>query len=99
VQRVRDHCAASLFATNTTKLAGGVPGIGKTQLSMQAVLDVQIPAELGGIDGEAVYLDTEGSLMPARIAQMATALESHLQALVQVSEVLFTCVCQFMVQS
>lgn len=64
--------------------AGGVPGVGKTQLCMQLALDVQIPSALGGVEGEAVYIDTEGSLMMPRLHAMATALSTHVQALVKV---------------
>jgi RecA/RadA recombinase len=41
---------------------------------MQLALDVQIPRQLGGVEGSALYLDTEGSLMPLRMEQMAAAL-------------------------
>ena len=57
----------------------GVPGIGKTQLSMQLAVDVQIPTAFGGISGEAVYIDTEGSLMVDRLAQIAGSLVAHLR--------------------
>lgn len=57
----------------------GVPGIGKTQLSMQLALDVQIPRIFGGVGGEAVYIDTEGSLMVDRLAQIAVGLIAHLR--------------------
>ncbi|KAG5189967.1 Rad51-like protein c [Tribonema minus] len=56
----------------------GTPGIGKTQFGMQLAVDVQIPVLFGGVGGEAVYIDTEGSFTPERVAQMADALVSHL---------------------
>lgn len=56
----------------------GVPGVGKTQLGMQLALDVQIPGVFGGVGGEAVYIDTEGSFMLERCCQMADALLAHL---------------------
>ena len=59
----------------------GVPGIGKTQLGMQLSLDVQIPACFGGVAGSAIYIDTEGSFVVARIREMAQALVRHLQEL------------------
>ncbi len=49
----------------------GVPGIGKTGLAMQLCVNVQIPAAFGGAEGEAVYIDTEGSLVVGRLAQLA----------------------------
>ena len=61
-------------------VAGGSPGVGKTQLCMQLALDVQIPPELGGVAGEALYIDTEGSMMANRLDQIATSLHKHLKA-------------------
>ncbi|XP_042052045.1 DNA repair protein RAD51 homolog 3-like [Salvia splendens] len=52
---------------------GGVPGIGKTQLGIQLAVNVQIPAEYGGLAGKAVYIDTEGSFMVERVLQIAEA--------------------------
>jgi len=59
----------------------GVPGVGKTQLGMQIAVDVQIPACFGGLEGEAVYIDTEGSFMLERLVDIADALVAHVQAL------------------
>ena len=55
--------------------------MGKTQLCMQLVLNVQIPKELGGVDGTAAYIDAEGSMVPARLEEMAVALHRHLQGM------------------
>lgn len=52
---------------------GGVPGIGKTQLGIQLAINVQIPANYGGLGGKAVYIDTEGSFMVERALQLAEA--------------------------
>uniref|UniRef100_A0A6A7G8M4 DNA repair protein RAD51 homolog 3 n=1 Tax=Hirondellea gigas TaxID=1518452 RepID=A0A6A7G8M4_9CRUS len=52
----------------------GVPGIGKTQIGIQLACDAQIPACLNGPEGKVVYIDTEGSFMPSRAAQIAHAL-------------------------
>ena len=57
----------------------GVPGIGKTQLGMQLAVDVQIPKEFGGLGGQAVYIDTEGSFMAERVEEIAHACLEHLQ--------------------
>ncbi|XP_042298426.1 DNA repair protein RAD51 homolog 3 [Sceloporus undulatus] len=55
----------------------GAPGIGKTQLCMQLAVDVQIPECFGGLAGEAVFIDTEGSFMVDRVADMAAACVQH----------------------
>ena len=61
-----------------TELAG-MPGSGKTQLGMQVAVDAQIPLNMGGVQGETLYLDTEGSFSPERCYSMAQALVSHVQ--------------------
>jgi RAD51-like protein 2 len=61
-----------------TELAG-MPGSGKTQLGMQVAVDAQIPLPLGGVEGETLYIDTEGSFSPERCYSMAQALVSHVQ--------------------
>ncbi|GJP30012.1 hypothetical protein CLOM_g22035 [Closterium sp. NIES-68] len=58
----------------------GPPGVGKTQLGMQLAINVQTPAVLGGVEGEAVYIDTEGSFMVERAAAMADAWAAHCNA-------------------
>ncbi|CAI5520794.1 unnamed protein product [Closterium sp. Naga37s-1] len=58
----------------------GPPGVGKTQLGMQLAINVQTPAVLGGVEGEAVYIDTEGSFMVERAAEMADAWVAHCNA-------------------
>ncbi|XP_042548494.1 DNA repair protein RAD51 homolog 3 isoform X3 [Dipodomys spectabilis] len=62
----------------TTEICG-VPGVGKTQLCMQLAVDVQIPECFGGVAGEAVFIDTEGSFMVDRVIDIATACIQHLQ--------------------
>ncbi|XP_026636492.1 DNA repair protein RAD51 homolog 3 isoform X1 [Microtus ochrogaster] len=64
--------------TKTTEVCG-VPGVGKTQLCMQLAVDVQIPECFGGVAGEAVFIDTEGSFMVDRVATLATACIQHLR--------------------
>lgn len=56
----------------------GCPGIGKTQISTQLCVSVQIPHAFGGLEGEAVYVDTEGSFMAERAHDMARACVDHL---------------------
>ena len=47
--------------------------------SMQLAVDVQIPECFGGVEGEAVFIDTEGSFMVDRVVDLATACIQHLQ--------------------
>jgi len=46
-------------------------GSGKTQLAHQIAVDVQLPPDQGGLNGEAVYIDTESTFRPERIVDMA----------------------------
>jgi len=48
---------------------------------MQAAVDATLPAGFGGVDGHAVYIDTEGSFAPDRCAQMAGALHRHVRGM------------------
>ncbi len=49
-------------------------GSGKTQLGHQLSVNVQLPKEEGGLDGTAIYIDTENTFRPERIEHMSTAL-------------------------
>ncbi|NXF87064.1 RA51C protein, partial [Eubucco bourcierii] len=61
----------------------GAPGVGKTQLCMQLAVDVQIPECFGGVAGEAVFIDTEGSFMVDRVVDIATACVQHCQLIAE----------------
>jgi DNA repair protein RadA len=53
--------------------AFGSYGSGKTQLGLTLAVNVQLPLEMGGAEGKAVYIDTEGTFRPERIRQIAEA--------------------------
>lgn len=53
----------------------GLPGVGKTQLCMQLCVDARLPESFGGVAGESVYIDTEGSFSPERCHTMAQVRE------------------------
>ena len=54
--------------------AYGAFGSGKTQLAFQLSLNVQLPIEKGGLDGNCLYIDTEATFRPDRIIQMAKSM-------------------------
>lgn len=56
-----------------TEFAGEF-GTGKTQIAHQAAVDVQLPVDQGGLNGEVVYIDTESTFRPERIVDMAKAV-------------------------
>ncbi len=53
-----------------TEFAGEF-GTGKTQLAHQIAVDIQLPPDQGGLNGEVVYIDTESTFRPERIVDMA----------------------------
>ena len=46
-------------------------GTGKSQICQQLCVTVQLPVEQGGLDGGALYIDTENTFRPDRIKQIA----------------------------
>lgn len=55
---------------------------GKTQIMHQLCVTVQLTKEQGGLEGNALYIDTEGTFRPERIVQMAEGLDmDHQQVL------------------
>jgi DNA repair protein RadA len=52
----------------------GEYGSGKTQLGLQLCVNVQLPPEKGGLNGYAVFIDTENTFRPQRILQLAKAV-------------------------
>ncbi len=50
-------------------------GSGKSQIAHQAAVNVQLPEEEGGLFGSCVYIDTENTFRPERIAQMVEGLD------------------------
>ncbi|MCA9485459.1 MAG: DNA repair and recombination protein RadA, partial [Nanoarchaeota archaeon] len=57
--------------------AYGAFGSGKTQLALTLAVNTQLPKEQGGVNGKAVYIDTEGTFRPDRIRQLADALGAN----------------------
>ena len=49
-------------------------GSGKSQICHQLCVNVQLPPEQGGLDGAALYIDTENTFRTERIFQMAQNL-------------------------
>ncbi|MHC1570892.1 MAG: DNA repair and recombination protein RadA [Methermicoccaceae archaeon] len=52
-------------------------GSGKTQIAHQLSVNVQLPRELGGLEGSAVIIDTENTFRPERISQMVEGLKER----------------------
>ncbi|OGD46189.1 DNA repair and recombination protein RadA [Candidatus Bathyarchaeota archaeon RBG_16_48_13] len=52
----------------------GEYGTGKSQICHQLCVNVQLPTKLGGLEGGALYIDTENTFRIERITQMASHL-------------------------
>ncbi|GLC45214.1 DNA repair protein rad51c [Pleodorina starrii] len=81
--RELDELLGGGVATGQVTEFCGVPGVGKTQLGMQLAVNVQIPAALAGAQGQAVYVDTEGSFMVERCADIAEGAVRHVTAMAE----------------
>jgi len=57
--------------------AFGAYGSGKTQLGLTLAVNTQLPADKGGTNGKAVFIDTEGTFRPARIKQIAEGIGAN----------------------
>jgi len=58
-----------------TEVYGGF-SCGKSQLAFCLAVNVQLPKEQGGLNGKAVFIDTEGTFSPGRIKQIAEGLSA-----------------------
>ena len=73
------------FTLLSSELAG-CAGTGKTQFCLQLCANIQIPAELDGLSGKAVYLDTEGSFPSQRMKQIANATKKNVLEMIKVQQ-------------
>ncbi|XP_042264611.1 DNA repair protein RAD51 homolog 3 [Thunnus maccoyii] len=74
------------FPVGKTTEICGVPGIGKTQLCLQLAVDVQVPQCFGGVEGQVVFIDTEGSFFVQRAVDIAAAAVRHCSLLADDAE-------------
>ena len=82
----QDMLRCSIGSNNLNELMGGgietqamteligEYGVGKTQICLSLCVRVQLPTEEGGLEGTAVYIDTEGTFIPERVYQIAESL-------------------------
>ena len=58
-------------------------GSGKSQISHELAVTVQLPPEKGGLDAECVFIDTENTFRPERIEQIANGFELDIDETLQ----------------
>ena len=61
------------FETGCITEVFGEYGTGKTQLALQLSVWVQKPLSEGGLEGKALYIDTEGAYSASRVAEISKA--------------------------
>eukprot|EP00347_Sterkiella_histriomuscorum_P019316 403342118 len=72
-----DNFFDEIFGLGETTEICGLSATGKTQVCYQLCMNVQIPKELGGVDGEALFVDTHGDFAIERIKEMAKSLRQQ----------------------
>jgi len=72
--RAIDEILGGGLETQTITEIYGEYGSGKSQLCHQMCVNVQMPAERGGLNGAALYIDTENTFRTERIVQMSKHL-------------------------
>ncbi|UPM41754.1 DNA repair and recombination protein RadA [Halocatena salina] len=55
-------------------------GAGKSQITHQLSVNVQLPPEVGGLGGSAIFVDSEDTFRPERIDEMVRGLDDSLIA-------------------
>ncbi len=73
--KTMDELLGGGLETQTITEFYGEYGSGKSQLCHQLCVNVQLPHERGGLEGGALYVDTENTFRTERIVQMAQHLE------------------------
>ncbi len=69
-----DELLGGGIETRAVTEAFGEFGSGKTQLGHQLCVNVQLKPEMGGLEGKAIYIDTEGTFRSERVSDMAAAV-------------------------
>mgnify|MGYP000032399994 FL=1 len=52
-------------------------GAGKSQVTHELAVTVQLPSEYGGLEGSAIFIDSEDTFRPERIDQMVNGLDDE----------------------
>ncbi len=72
--RKLDELLGGGVETRTITEFFGEYGTGKTQICMQLAVNVQLPREKGGLEGKALFIDSEGTFRWERVEAMARAV-------------------------
>jgi len=69
VEEIDDLLGGGVETQSITEVYGEF-GAGKSQVTHQLSVNVQLPAEHGGLEGSAIFVDSEDTFRPERIEQM-----------------------------
>ena len=73
VDEIDDLLGGGVETQSITEVYGEF-GAGKSQVTHQLSVNVQLPAEHGGLEGSAIFVDSEDTFRPERIEQMVKGL-------------------------
>ncbi|GGM35861.1 DNA repair and recombination protein RadA [Haloarcula argentinensis] len=76
VDEVDDLLGGGVETQSITEVYGEF-GAGKSQVTHQLSVNVQLPAEHGGLEGSAIFVDSEDTFRPERIEQMVKGLDDE----------------------
>jgi len=79
VEEVDELLGGGVETQSITEVYGEF-GAGKSQVTHQLAVNVQLPAEHGGLEGSAIFIDSEDTFRPERIEQMVEGLEDDVIA-------------------
>ena len=77
IEEVDDLLGGGIETQSITEVYGEF-GAGKSQVTHQMAVNVQLPKEHGGLDGGAVFVDTEDTFRPERIDDMVRGLDDEI---------------------
>ena len=87
VDEVDDLLGGGVETQSITEVYGEF-GAGKSQVTHQLAVNAQLPKEYGGLEGSAIFIDSEDTFRPERIAQMVRGLpEEAIAAAMEVREI------------
>ncbi|WP_331235516.1 DNA repair and recombination protein RadA [Natronorarus salvus] len=77
VDAVDDLLGGGVETQSITEVYGEF-GAGKSQVTHQLSVNVQLPREHGGLEGSAIFIDTEDTFRPERIDDMVRGLDDEI---------------------
>jgi DNA repair protein RadA len=78
VPQVDDLLGGGVETQSITEVYGEF-GAGKSQVTHQLAVNVQLPREYGGLEGGALFVDSEDTFRPERIDDMVRGLDEELK--------------------